>query len=380
MICHGELYARRPGARGLTAFYLALAAGGCLGGFAVAFVAPVVFPDFWEYQLGVAVVVAAAWSLEWREASAPEARPRRARLAYAAAAAGVVLSAYLAVEIYRGQSVVWQTRNFYGVVKLVDNQAPNLDDRLLVMFQSGEDQAEMHLAPNRAMEPSCDFGAESAVGLALRYVAARRSGAPDAPIRVGVIGMGGGMLAANGRPGDAFRFFELNPAVAEVGERRFPFMRGSAATTDVVLGDGRLTMEREAQSGEPLYDVIVMDAYIGASPPIHLVTREAFELYLRRLKPDGVLAVNLDLDNFDLSPLHRGLSQALDLPVAWFDTPAHVEDCDDGVSWALYTRDKGFFDVPQVARARSPWPDASTTTVLWTDNYSNLLDVIDWDD
>jgi hypothetical protein len=141
-----------------------------------------------------------------------------------------------------------------------------------------------------------------------------------------------------------------------------------------------MTLEREAQSGDPLFDVIVMDAYIGASPPIHLVTREAFELYLRRLKPNGILAIDLDLDNFDLSPLHRGLSQALDLPVAWFDTPDHVDDCDDGVSWALYTRDKGFFDVPEVARARSPWPDNAATTILWTDNYSNLLDVISWGD
>ena len=380
MICQGELYARRPNDAGLTAFYLALAAGGCLGGFAVAFLAPLVFPDTWEYQVGVVAVAVAAWSLEWRQAGALTARPRRVRLAYAAVAAGVVLSAYVALEVYRGEAVVWQTRNFYGVVKLVDNQDPDPDERRLVMFQSGEDQAEMHLAPSRALESSCDFGADSAVGLALRFVAGRRDGAPNAPIRVGVIGMGGGMLAANGKPGDVFRFYELNPAVAEIGERRFPFMRGSQAATDIVLGDGRLTLEREAQSGDPLFDVIVMDAYIGASPPIHLVTREAFELYLRRLKPNGILAIDLDLDNFDLSPLHRGLSQALDLPVAWFDTPDHVDDCDDGVSWALYTRDKGFFDVPEVARARSPWPDNAATTILWTDNYSNLLDVISWGD
>jgi spermidine synthase len=179
------------------------------------------------------------------------------------------------------------------------------------------------------------------------------------------------------KPGDVVRFYELNPAVSEAAHEKFTFIRDTKATVDIILGDGRLSLERESKiENFPKFDVIAMDAYRGAAPPIHLITKEAFEIYLSVLKPDGILLVDLDLDTFELAPLHRGLSAALNLPAAWFDTLKMVSDCSDGVSWALYTRDEGFWKIKRVAKNRAPWPDHAEHSVLWTDKNSNLLRVL----
>jgi SAM-dependent methyltransferase len=263
------------------------------------------------------------------------------------------------------------------VVQIVDDPPSQSKERLRVMWQSAENQGEQYLDPELKHLPSCDFGEDSALGLALRYNAARRKGGPDTPIRVGFIGMGVGMTLGYNKPGDVIRFYELNPAVVEAAQQKFTFIRDAKAKVDIILGDGRLSLERESKIKDfPKFDVLSMDAYRGASPPIHLVTKEAYEIYFSLLKPDGILLIDLDLDNFELAPLHRGMAKHFNIPVAWFDTPNMVDDCVDGVSWAVYTRDEGFWNIKRVAKNRAPWPDRADTTVMWTDQYSNIFSVI----
>ena len=137
-------------------------------------------------------------------------------------------------------------------------------------------------------------------------------------------------------------------------------------------------LERQLKAGEPQkYDVLVMNAFRGASPPMHLMTKEAFDLYLAHLAPDGVLAVNFELDTFEMAPLHRGMANLFGLDVGWFETRLR-RDCDDPISWALYSRDKGFFDAPQVKAARSDWRDRGKSEIVWTDRSSNLMSIINW--
>jgi len=153
----------------------------------------------------------------------------------------------------------------------------------------------------------------------------------------------------------------------------------SQAKIEVVHGDGRIMLEREfADAGSQKYDVIVLDAFRGASPPIHLMTAEAFDIYLKHLTPNGVLAVNIDLDTLDISPLHRGLAEKFGLEVHWFETPDEGDDCDSAVSWALYTKDPNFFTAPGVEPGISAWPDDGVTRLLWTDANANLFSVINW--
>jgi hypothetical protein len=379
MICHGELVATTPAARRLTGFYLAISFGGFLGGVFVAFIAPAIFPDVWEFQMSILAIAGAAIFMEIKKQGVLTRHVPKPVFYGLALLFATLMGGYVIREVVRYGSVVWQARNFYGVVKVVDNHDPALTERVISMFQSGVNQGDAWVAPELQNRAACDFNQSSAVGLALRYAKTRRDRGPNTPVRVGIIGLGVGMTLGYAQPGDVVRFYELNPAVADAANDVFPFIRNTKATVDIVLGDGRLSLERELKTTDfRKFDVLVLDAFRGAAPPMHLMTKEAFEIYLSALKPDGILAVDLDLWNFELSPLHRGFSQTFDLPVGWFYTPVMVDDCGDGVSWTLYTRDEGFWKIKRVAKNRSDWPDHSARTIVWTDKNTNLLSVICW--
>ncbi len=376
MICHAEMVRLKPEPRRLPGFYLATAMGGALGGIVVALVAPLVFSDYWEHPATLAVIAVSVFLLVLRHEAAT------ARwIGPAAVIAGLVfivsLSAYLYREIVGARDVVARVRNFYGVVKVVKTDADDAGEASVVMQQAGVDQGSQFLTPARRAEPACAFNAASGVGQAILLNRKRRE-KPDAPIRIGIVGLGAGMVAVHGRAGDLIRYYELNPAVADLADRHFSFVRDTPAKVEIVLGDGRLILEREAlNGGSQRFDVIVMNAFRGASPPMHLMTQEAYGVYLKHLEPDGILAVNFELDTFEMAPLHRGLAAASGLTVNWVETP-ESEDCDDPVSWALYTRDSGFWSAPPVKAAISPWRDGATSRLVWTDRDSNLMSIIDW--
>jgi hypothetical protein len=378
MICHGELVAKTPTARRLTGFYLAISFGGFLGGVFVAFFAPAIFPDVWDFQISILAIAGAATVMEIKKQGVLARHMPKPVFYGLALTFAALMGGYVIREVVRDASVVWQARNFYGVVKVIDNHDPALTERVISMFQSGVNQGDAWVAPELENRAACDFSEASALGLALRYVKPRRDRGPNTPIS-GVIGLGVGMTLGYAKPGDVVRYYELNPAVADAASEAFPFIRNTKATVDIVLGDGRLSLERELKRPSfEKFDILVLDAFRGAAPPMHLMTKEAYEIYLSALKPDGILAVDLDLWNFELSPLHRGFSQTFNLPVGWFYTPVMVEDCADGVSWTLYTRDEGFWKIKRVAKNRSDWKDHSERTIVWTDKNTNLLSVICW--
>lgn len=376
MICHAEMVRIQPEPVRLPGFYLATALGGALGGLAVALLAPLVFRDFWEQGLAIVAVAALALRLTAGEAGWLR-RPGGRALAASAAVFVLAMGFQLASEVAASRDVVERIRNFYGVVKVVKETGDDPDEASLVMQQAGIDQGSQFLVPARRNEPACAFTAGSGVGHAI-FRNARRRADPNAPVRIGIVGLGAGMIAAHGREGDLIRYYELNPAVKALVDRHFSFVRDTKARVEVALGDGRLVLEREAQAGSQRFDVIVMNAFRGASPPMHLMTKEAFDVYLAHLAPDGVLAINFELDTFEIAPLHRGLAAASGLEVNWVETVADVDGCDDPISWALYTRDKGFWQVPEVKAALSPWRDRSESKLLWTDRDSNLMSIIKW--
>ncbi len=376
MICHAEMVRIQPEPVRLPSFYLATAFGGALGGLVVALIAPVAFRDYWEQAVALALLAALAFRLNAGERGWFR-RPMGMVLAGSAAVFTLALAVQISGEIRTSHEIVERIRNFYGVVKVVREEGEEQDDSSLVMQQAGIDQGSQFVAPARRREPACAFTVESGVGHAI-FLNAKRRANPQAPIRIGIVGLGAGMIAAHGRAGDLIRYYELNPAVADLANRHFSFVRDAPSTNEIALGDGRLVLEREAEGGKSQrYDVIVMNAFRGASPPMHLMTREAFAVYLQHLEPDGILAINFELDTFEIAPLHRGLASASGLEVNWVET-ASTEGCDDPISWALYTRDKAFWQVPSVKAALSPWRDKSDSKLLWTDASSNLMSIIQW--
>ncbi len=375
MLCHGELVRLRPAPEKLPEFYLAIAAGGALGGVLVTIAAPLLFNDYFEHPLVLLAIAALAGTLLLREA-----RTLRS-VALAAGLAGIYLLYGLVAgfwQEFRGGVLVERVRNFYGVVKIVREEKDNPNNYSLVMVQAGVEQGVQYQSPERRMELICGYDETSALGLALAYHAQRRAGGPQTPLRVGVIGLGAGMVAGLGRDGDTMRYYEINPLIADLANRHFTFLKGSKAKTDILLGDGRLVLERQLKANDAQkFDVLVLNAFRGASPPLHLMTKEAFDIYFGHLAENGILAVDFEIEVFDMFALHRGLAKQLASEVRWFEAPDNKR-CERALSWALYSRDKSFFSHRAVRRAIAAWPDGGSSELVWTDKDSNLLSIINW--
>jgi len=377
MLCHGELVQLQPEPARLPKFYLAVAAGGALGGTFVALAAPFAFNDYVEHPL-VLLAIAVVASVRMLP-NAIARKPGWFVAAMCAAAlyflSGLALAAWDAIG---AGAVVERARNFYGVVKIVRQNVGDLRQYSLSLIQAGVDQGGQFQSAERKMQLVCGFDERSGLGLALAHHAKRRAGGPQAPLRIGIVGLGAGMIAALGREGDAMRYYELNPAVLDLSSRHFTFLKDSRARIDVLFGDGRLVLERQSRAGDAQkFDVLVLNAFRGASPPMHLMTKEAFDIYLAHLAEGGILAVNFELDTFEMAPLHRGMARQLTTDVRWFET-REGSDCEGAISWAVYTKDKAFFETPAVRRAISLWRDDATSELVWTDNDSNLMSIVNW--
>ena len=225
-------------------------------------------------------------------------------------------------------------------------------------------------APSRRAELTAYYGPSSGAGLAIRRHPKRRA---SRPMRVGVIGLGVGTLAAWSRPGDVFRFYEIDPEVARLSEGSHPafsYLRDARGDVSVSLGDGRLVLEREAPQA---FDVLAVDAFSSDAIPTHLLTREAFGVYLRHLAEGGVVAVHVTNRYLDLKPVVRGAAAALGLHAE------HVPSFEQGFLWSsdwmLVTRDRALLEDEVVSAATLP-PLPHAGAVVWTDDWSNLLGVL----
>jgi hypothetical protein len=240
------------------------------------------------------------------------------------------------------------------------------------MTQSGENQGEQYTDEKLRHKPACDFAADSGLGVALDYLNLRN---PSLGRKLGAVGLGVGIMAALSNANDTVHYYELNPAVTDFANNYFFYLKDSAAKIDVVHGDGRLSLERELTTGSQQYDLLHVDAFRGNAPPVHLMTKEAFEIYLRHLKNDGFLVVTSHPGYLNASSLFRGLAKELGLTVKWFSSP---DDCESEVGFAVFTRDEKFFLQENVKKRISQWPDNSSRTVLWTDQSSSLMSLMVW--
>ncbi len=357
MFCHGELARLRPEPRHLTRFYLMISLGGALGAVLVAIVAPLVLPGYFE--LGIALIALGAIV-----AFVP--RMRWIGVAVTLASAGFVGRG---VHDYTEGVRVMQ-RDFYGVVRTADHQFP-------VPYRSMYHGAIMHggqlLGDSFRNTPADYVGPGSGYG---RVFASLREMEPKRKLAVGVIGLGAGVLGAWTRPGDALVFYEISPRVVDIARREFTFLHDTAAKTEVVLGDGRLSLEREPPRG---YDVLGIDAFSGDSIPMHLVTREAMAIYLKHLKPDGVIVFQATNRFIDLMPVVKRLAAEFGLEaVLVSDSP---EDADGAAYWysstdqVIVTRNRALLAWPRIAQAAEPIaerPDLPT----FTDAHHNLLRIL----
>jgi hypothetical protein len=433
MVCHGEAARTRPRSESLTAFYLCIAIGGTLGGVAVGLVAPRIFSNYWEYPLGVlgciavilsvsvrersswwyggraslaflllagtallapavltplwkdvallprsiglyaaAVLTSAAILLYVRERRTPQTAPapmlvrNAARVVLALLTAGLLIPQKAALY-----HVIASSRSFYGVLSVI-----GVDDSYLALRYGSTVHGFQYRDPQRSRLATGYYGPASGANIVIRNW-------PQHPMRVGLVGMGVGTLAALAQSGDVFRFYEINPDVYKLSTGKqpsFTYLRDSPGRIEVVLGDARLTLEREASRGDfQNFDVLVLDAFSSDAIPMHLLTREAFQVYTKHLRgPASVIAVHISNQTLDLRPVLAGISRdfgfhALRVEPLLPTGPFSQSD------WILLSRDSAALSGAELLGHSEAFP-AKTRPISWTDDYCDLLHVMRWRD
>jgi SAM-dependent methyltransferase/MFS family permease len=359
MVCHGELARLKPDPAHLTRFYLMMSLGGALGAVLVAVVAPLVLRGYFE--LGIALILLGAlFALRVRGV---------AKLGvFALLGATIVLVVRGGNDYTRGIRVM--ERDFYGVVRTADHYSP-------VPYRSMYHGAIMHggqlLGDAFRNTPADYFSPDSGYG---RVFTSLREIDPKRHLNVGVIGLGAGVLAAWMKPGDTLTFYEISPRVVDIARREFTYLADTPAKTQLVMGDGRLSLEREPARG---YDVLGIDAFSGDSIPMHLVTREAMALYVKHLKPDGVIVFQATNRYIDLLPVVKRLAAEFGFEaVNISDSP----DAEDGPEYwysstdqVIVTRNHRLLEWSRIAEAAEPIEERRDLPVF-TDAHHNLLRIL----
>ncbi len=356
MFCHGELARRRPGPKHLTLFYLMVSLGGVLGGVLVGIIAPVTLPGYLELEIALVIIAGLVLGTNLR-------RPWPV-VGLLVAVLGFTFAAFVWRVRNFTEDTVYIERNYYGVVRVKENQsrADDPETRYRSLVHGAILHGEQWLAEKYRRSATTYYKPSSGIGRTLLAFEGKA-------IRVGVIGLGAGSIAVYGDGDDVYRFYDIDPAVVGIAKTWFTYLKDCAAKVEIVLGDARLSLEREAPQN---FDVLVVDAFSGDSIPVHLITVEAFAEYLRHLKPEGVIVFHVSNRFLDLKPVLLAIAEKHHLEYAFL----HESGEDGGTTsdWVALTRYKPFILKPSIVEATepvAPRPDWR----LWTDDYNNLIQV-----
>jgi len=430
MVCHGEAARTRPVADLLTGFYLSLSVGGTLGGIFVSIIAPRIFPNYWEFPVGVLACIVLVLNLSMNDRSswwhtgrvslalalfagivlllpptlapiwsAAAHQPRSLAIGLAAILFAASLAQYFAeraqpalphnpiwvraaaramlavltaglvitqkAEFY---NVIARSRNFYGVLSLVEN----CQEHYLALRHGKTTHGYQYQDPQRALLATGYYGPHSGANAVI-------SDSSTHPLRVGLVGMGVGTLAALAQPGDVFRFYEISPDVYKwsYGQRPyFTYLQNSRGKIEVALGDARLSLQDEAARGlHQNFDLLVLDAFSSDAIPMHLLTREAFTIYQQHLRsPRSVIAIHISNNTLDLRPVLAGIAQEFSFH-ALHVTPFLPNGPLSQSEWVLLSHDPTALDLPDAKQDSEPLL-INGKPILWTDDYCNLLGLL----
>ncbi len=386
MASHGELYRLRPSPKHLTAFFLMISAGGAVGGIFVALLAPLLFTHYYEFHLTIVAAPLIFLLAVWHDRH----RYQKRVLFDFSLGTGLGLifftSAGLVAEIRNDlQSASHTQRNFYGALTVFDyyKEEPNHHYRLL---QHGKITHGLQFTEELASKWATSYYSEkSGIGLALLHFPREQNR------RVGLVGLGTGSMSVYGRPGDYLRIYEINPIVVEFATNYFTYLNDSEFNIEIALGDARLSMEKELERGDykeesQKLDIIALDAFSSDAIPVHLLTKEAFDIYRQLLKPDGVIVVHVSNRYLDLRPVVLKLAENMGWnTVTVDDDPDEDDERMDkwwyyASTWILVSQNHALLNKRPIQNAAYDYDDAeimkTESTRLWTDDYSALFEVI----
>lgn len=437
MVCHGELVRLRPSPAHLTSFYLLLAAGGATGAFLVAVVAPLVFNRYLELQLGLwllsylvgvlafyhrsrvlaygtaAGAVAATVVIPALQATAKSGseslaafkeklgefhqeywaffavllvafligtvgrrglmRDWRIRTGNFVMLFSVVLGLLFLAQIRKdGAKAISSSRGFYGVLKVFEYNTDDPDIHYYSLVHGVTSHGLQFTEEPQATWPTTYYAESSGIGLALAHL-------PPLPRRhIGLVGLGTGTIASYGRVGDRVRIYEIDPNVEELARSRFTYLARSPSQIDLVLGDARLSMERELAENQPqAFDVLALDAFSSDAIPVHLLTKEAIAIYLAHLKPNGVIAIHTSNRYLDLEPVVRALAADFDLKVATItDNPPSKKWWVFRTTWMLLTKNEALLNRTEIRDATTEPDETAKTVKMWTDDHASVYEIL----
>lgn len=354
MFCHGELAKRKPAPQYLTSFYLMLSMGGALGGILIGVVAPKVFPGYFELPVGLSACAFLLLFVNFRKWWLSD-------VIGSGLVVAVIMTCGYYINSFFGSSLVME-RNFYGGLRVMQyDKGTEEESRTLV--HGTITHGVQFTSPRRSREAVSYYAPSSGIGMAMKYV--RRS-----PVKVGVIGLGAGSLAAYARPGDTVRFYEINPLVERLARQHFTYLSESNGKVEVVQGDARLSLEREPAQH---YDLLAVDAFSGDSIPVHLLTQQAFELYFKHLKPTGILALHITNSHLALAPVVEKLGRAAGKHAILISSDGDSDKDIYSADWVLIS--SFTIDSPAIRKVSASLEERPELR-LWTDDYNNLFQVL----
>jgi hypothetical protein len=277
----------------------------------------------------------------------------------------------LGVQIHdANRGALVSSRNFYGVLSVFQYEQDNPHSHYYLLQHGRITHGIQFASEARAREITSYFGPFSGLGLALRHFPRQQNQ------RIGLLGLGVGTVTAYGKPGDYFRIYEINPQVKDIAAKPFTYVALSRAKVDIVMGDGRLSMEAEPPQQ---FDFLIMDAFSSDAVPVHLLTKEAFEIYLRHLKPDGAILVNISNRYLNLRPVVENAAREFNLQSHHIDNEnSMTEEEESGwwlypSSWMILSRNQEFMSRDALRQAASPPDPAQKQMPLWTDDYTSMF-------
>jgi hypothetical protein len=278
------------------------------------------------------------------------------------------VTAIVAAATSGNQPSVASARNFYGILRVIERTDGN--GALRELRHGRTRHGFQYLDGPKHDWPTSYYGPHSGVAIALNALEGRHR-------RVAVVGLGAGTLAAWGREGDAFRFYEINPDVDAIAHQWFTFLDDSKARTETVLGDARVQLERELAAGRAAdFDLIAVDAFTSDAIPFHLLTAECADIYRRRLAPGGLLLLHISNRILNLEPVARGLAAHLGWNALVFVSGDDPQTGESSSKWVLLTANTELLARSGLAARAAPWTNRAP--ILWTDDFVSLWHVLNF--
>ena len=361
LFCHAEAHRLRPRrASESTMFYLLFAAGGALGSFVIGIAFPLIFRFNIDLVVTCSFTAFLAFVVTWQDGW-------NSRLLWGVATILMAVQIFWITTVNQRNTLV-AVRNFYGALRV--KQSFGFPGATLRTLTNGnvEHGTQIFGTDLQRQRATTYYAEDSGVGLALRFCC------DSTPRRIGVIGLGAGTIAAYGRPGDLFQFYEINPAVVPIARNVFTYIRDSGAHVSIIEGDARNSLAHEPPQN---FNVLAVDAFSGDAIPLHLLTTQALTLYRRNLAPGGIIAFHISNRHVDLEPVVAAIAASAGMEARHVYTLANESTGEYTATWMLVTDNAAFLQQPELAARAFP-PETEPRLRPWTDDFSSLVPVLHW--